>query len=58
MRDLLPDEALSRRALGRRLLDHFALHGYELVTPPVFELADVLERGLGVLDPRDVLRFV
>jgi len=28
------------------------------VTPPAFELADVLERGLGTLDPRDVLRFV
>lgn len=58
MRDLLPDEARSRRRLGRRLLDCFALHGYELVTPPAFELANVLERGLGTLDPRDVLRFV
>jgi len=58
MRDLLPSEALRRRRLSRRLLDHFALHGYELVTPPAFELADVLERGLGALDPRDVLRFV
>ncbi len=46
------------RRLSRRLLDHFALHGYELVTPPAFELAEVLERGLGMLDPRDVLRFV
>jgi ATP phosphoribosyltransferase regulatory subunit len=58
LRDLLPPEAQRRRRLGRRLLDHFALHGYELVTPPAFELADVLERGLGALDPRDVLRFV
>ncbi len=58
MRDLLPPEASRRRRLSRRLLDHFALHGYELVTPPAFELADVLERGLGALDPRDVLRFV
>src|SRR5258706_5182973 len=58
MRDLLPPEAALRRRLSRRLLDHFALHGYELVTPPAFELADVLERGLGTLDPRDVLRFV
>ena len=58
MRDLLPDEARRRRVLGRRVLDHFALHGYQLVTPPAFELAEVLERGLGTLDPSDVLRFV
>jgi ATP phosphoribosyltransferase regulatory subunit len=58
MRDILPPEASRRRKLARRLLDHFALYGYELVTPPAFELADVLERGLGTLDPRDVLRFV
>ncbi len=58
MRDLLPEEAAARRALSRSVLDRFALHGYALVTPPVFEFADVLERGLGVLDPADVLRFV
>ena len=58
MRDLLPEEARRRRALARLVLDHFALHGYHLVTPPAFELAEVLERGLGALDPADVLRFV
>jgi ATP phosphoribosyltransferase regulatory subunit len=58
MRDLLPEEARRRRALGRRVLAHFALHGYQLVTPPAFEFAEVLERGLGTLDPSDVLRFV
>src|SRR5579864_151274 len=58
MRDLLPEEARRRRALARRVLDHFALHGYQLVTPPAFEFAEVLERGLGALDPADVLRFV
>jgi ATP phosphoribosyltransferase regulatory subunit len=58
MRDLLPEETRRRRALAHRVLDHFALHGYELVTPPAFELAEVLERGLGALDPSDVLRFV
>ena len=51
MRDLLPEEAAARRALSRGLLDRFALHGYALVTPPVFEFAEVLERGLGMLDP-------
>jgi ATP phosphoribosyltransferase regulatory subunit len=58
MRDLLPEEAAARRALARRVLDRIAVHGYALVTPPVFEFAEVLERGLGTLDPTDVLRFV
>jgi ATP phosphoribosyltransferase regulatory subunit len=58
MRDLLPEEAAARRALARKVLDRFVLHGYSVVTPPVFEFAEVLERGLGTLDPTDVLRFV
>ncbi|MCC6557535.1 MAG: ATP phosphoribosyltransferase regulatory subunit [Polyangiaceae bacterium] len=58
MRDLLPDEARRRRALARRVLDHFGLHGFDLVTLPAFELAEVLERGLGNLDAADVLRFI
>src|SRR6478672_1442202 len=58
MRDLLPEETRSRRAVARCVLDRFALWGYALVTPPAFEFADVLERGLGALDPSDVLRFV
>jgi ATP phosphoribosyltransferase regulatory subunit len=58
MRDLLPEEARSRRAIARRALQSFSLFGYEMVTPPAFEFADVLERGLGTLDPADVLRFV
>jgi ATP phosphoribosyltransferase regulatory subunit len=58
MRDLLPEEAAARRSLARRVLDVVMVHGYMLVTLPVFEFADVLERGLGTLDPSDVLRFV
>ncbi len=58
MRDLLPEEAGMRRTLARCVLDRFALHGFALVTPPVFEFAEVLERGLGRLDPTDVLRFI
>src|SRR5262245_60452257 len=54
MRDLLPEETRRRRVLARRVLDHFALHGYQPVTPPAFEFAEVLERGLGTLDPSDV----
>ncbi len=58
MRNLLPREARSRRRLARTLLDHVAFRGYALVTLPAFEIAEVMERGLGTLDPRDVLRFV
>jgi ATP phosphoribosyltransferase regulatory subunit len=58
MRDLLPDEAAARRALAHKVLGRFLLNGYAPVTLPVFEFAEVLERGLGTLDPADVLRFV
>ena len=58
MRDLLHPESASRRALGRRLADVLALFGYELVTTPPFEHAEVLERGLETVDRRDLVRFV
>jgi len=58
MRDLLPEEAAARRALARTVLERFARFGYQLVTPPAFELADVVERGLGPLAAADVLRFI
>jgi ATP phosphoribosyltransferase regulatory subunit len=58
MRDLLPAEAASRRAIARTTLERFALHGYAVVMLPAFEFADVLERGLGALDPSDIIRFV
>jgi ATP phosphoribosyltransferase regulatory subunit len=58
MRDLLPEEAASRLDLSRAVLQRFTLHGYRLVTPPAFELASVLERGLGASAADDVLRFI
>lgn len=58
MRDLLPQEARDQAALARRLLEAFALHGYELVTLPLFEYAAVLERGLGAQGEEQLLRFV
>jgi ATP phosphoribosyltransferase regulatory subunit len=58
MRDLLPDEAAARRALSRTVLERFSLFGYRLVTPPAFELAQVIERGLGESALSDVLRFI
>lgn len=54
----MPNEAARRQRLTRRLLDHFALHGYALVVPPAFELSSVLERGLCSFGPGDVIRFV
>ena len=58
MRDLLYPESAARRALGAALMRTFALYGYELVTTPPFEHADVIERGLDAVDRRDLLRFV
>lgn len=58
MRDFLPPDARRLSELARRLLGSFELFGYELVTLPVFEYESVLERGLGALDPEEVLRFV
>ncbi len=58
MRDLLPPEAWRHADLGRRIVRSFELSGYELVVVPLFEFADVVERGLGGLESHEVLRFV
>ncbi len=58
MRDLLPPVARRQGELARRVTRCFELHGYEIVTLPVFEYAEVLERGLGALESDEVLRFV
>lgn len=58
MRDLLPEETRERRGLAERMLARLDLFGYAQVLLPAFEFADVLERGLGALDPSEVLRFV
>lgn len=58
MRDLLPPEAWRHADLARRILRAFELAGYELVVVPLFEFADVVERGLGGLESHEVLRFV
>ena len=58
MRDLLPEETRERRELAGRVLQRLELFGYDLVLLPAFEFAEVLERGLGALDPSEVLRFV
>jgi ATP phosphoribosyltransferase regulatory subunit len=58
MGDLLPPEAEARRSLTRVLINSFELSGYDLILTPLFEHADVVERGTDALDPRDLLRFV
>lgn len=45
--DLLPDEARQVERLRRGLLDEFALHGYELVSPPLVEYIESLLTGSG-----------
>lgn len=58
MRDLLPEEARARRELTQALARAAALHGYDPVIPPAFELYETLERGLGRSGAGDVLCFV
>jgi len=45
--DLLPAEARQVERLRRALLDEFALHGYELVAPPMLEYIESLLTGSG-----------
>lgn len=58
MRDFLPPDARRHADLARDIISCFELFGYELITLPVFEYEDVLERGLGALDAEEMLRFV
>lgn len=45
--DMLPAEARRVERLRRALLDEFALHGYELVMPPLLEYIESLLTGSG-----------
>ena len=45
--DVLPAEAARVEALRRALLDHFRVHGYRLVSPPLVEHLDSLLTGAG-----------
>jgi ATP phosphoribosyltransferase regulatory subunit len=58
MGDLLPPEAEELRTLTRVVINSFEQSGYDLIVTPLFEHADVVERGTDALDPRDLLRFV
>lgn len=58
MRDLLPPDAGRHATLSGKLTRCFELSGYERVATPLFEFAEVMERGLGSREAPDMLRFV
>ncbi len=58
MRDLLPPASMTRTLVWQRLMETFDQHGYQRVTTPPVEYAEVIERGLGTVDRRDLVRFV
>lgn len=58
VRDFLPRAAARRRSIAERLLAAFEAWGYARIVTPVFECADVLERGLGADARATAIRFV
>jgi ATP phosphoribosyltransferase regulatory subunit len=58
VRDFLPRAAARRRAIAEKLLALFERWGYQRIITPVFECADVLERGLGAAGREEAIRFV
>jgi ATP phosphoribosyltransferase regulatory subunit len=58
VRDLLPRAAARRRALAERVMAVLEAWGYARIVTPVFECADVLERGLGHDARASAIRFV
>ncbi len=58
VRDFLPRAAARRRSLAARVVEKFEAWGYARIITPVFECADVLERGLGADARAAAIRFV
>ncbi|MBL0216838.1 MAG: ATP phosphoribosyltransferase regulatory subunit [Myxococcales bacterium] len=58
VRDFLPRAAARRRSLATRVLEVFEAWGYARIITPMFECADVLERGLGNDAREAAIRFV
>ncbi len=58
VRDFLPRAAAHRRAIAERLLAVFEGWGYQRIITPIFECADVIERGLGDDSRASAIRFV
>jgi ATP phosphoribosyltransferase regulatory subunit len=58
VRDFLPRAAARRRGIAEKLLAEFEAWGYARIITPMFECADVLERGLGQDARQAAIRFV
>jgi ATP phosphoribosyltransferase regulatory subunit len=58
VRDFLPRAAARRRSLAEKVLEVFEAWGYARLITPMFECADVLERGLGEGARAAAIRFV
>ncbi|MEO7095147.1 MAG: ATP phosphoribosyltransferase regulatory subunit [Polyangiales bacterium] len=58
VRDFLPRAAARRRSLAARVMEVFEGWGYARIITPMFECADVLERGLGHDARAAAIRFV
>src|SRR5207248_2771138 len=58
VRDFLPRAAARRLSIAARLARVFEAWGYARIITPVFECADVLERGLGGDARNTAIRFV
>jgi ATP phosphoribosyltransferase regulatory subunit len=58
VRDFLPRAAARRRHLAERVIELFESWGYARIITPMFEVADVLERGLGADARAAAIRFV
>ena len=58
VRDFLPRAAARRRFLAEQVMELFESWGYARIITPVFECADVLERGLGAGAKAAAIRFV
>jgi ATP phosphoribosyltransferase regulatory subunit len=58
VRDFLPRATARRRDLAEKVMAEFEAWGYARVITPMFECADVLERGLGEDAKAAAIRFV
>ncbi len=58
LRDVLPPDAAFETEVGRRLLDMFALQGYEQVAPPLVEFEDSFLGGTGAAMAHDSFRLM
>ncbi len=58
VRDFLPRAAARRRALAEKVMEVFEAWGYARLITPIFEHAEVLERGLGAGAKAAAIRFV